>query len=126
MNLSLVNEVGLAAFETSSLFVSELYLPDKGSASFLHFIPSTVSGSTQLWEEVQRLHVLNPKKDPLMCVAKTYKQAACVAGVMELSCQDSFQTFLTTAYSEKPILHHDAVGDFREKGRETDRQKHQR
>lgn len=45
-----------------------------------------------------------------MCVTKTYKQAACTAGIMELSCQDSsFQTLLTTAYSEKSILHHDPV-----------------
>lgn len=48
MNLVPVNEVGLAALETNPLFVLELYLPDKGSTSFLHSIPSTVSGPTQL------------------------------------------------------------------------------
>lgn len=36
MNLVPVNEAGLAVLETNSLFVPERYLPDKGSAPFLH------------------------------------------------------------------------------------------
>lgn len=55
MNLVPVNEAGLAALETNSLFVPKLYLPVKGSASFLHSIPSTGSGPTQLGGEAQRL-----------------------------------------------------------------------
>ena len=62
MNLVPVNEAGLAALETNSLFVPEGYLPDKGSASFLLAIPSTVSGPTQLRGEAQRFPCFNPHK----------------------------------------------------------------
>lgn len=55
MNLVPVNEVGLAALETNSLFVPELYLPDQGSASFLHAILSTFFGPTQLRGEAHRV-----------------------------------------------------------------------
>lgn len=48
MNLVPVNEAGLAALETNSVFVPDLDLPDKGSASFLRSILSTFSGPTQL------------------------------------------------------------------------------
>lgn len=48
MNLVPVNEAGLAALETNSLFVPELYLPDEGNANFLRSILSTFFGPTQL------------------------------------------------------------------------------
>lgn len=48
MNLGPVNEAGLAALETNSLFVPELYPPDKGSANFLHSILPAFFGPNQL------------------------------------------------------------------------------
>lgn len=60
MNLEPVNEAVLADLETNSLFVPELYLPDNGSASFLHSILSTFSGPTQLCGEAQSLPCFKP------------------------------------------------------------------
>lgn len=60
MNLEPVNEAVLAALETNSLFVPESYLPDKGSASFLHSILSTFSGPAQLCRGAQSLPCFTP------------------------------------------------------------------
>lgn len=103
MNLVPVNEAGLAAFETNSVFVPDRTSQTRAVPAF--FTPSCPHSLAQLSCEDRHRgsHVLSPRRNQLICVSETHKQpAACTGGVLELSCQDSsFHTLVTVAYSEK-------------------------
>lgn len=85
MNLVPVNEAGLAALETNSVFVPDRTSQTRAVPAF--FTPSCPHSLAQLSCEDRHRgsHVLSPRRNQLICVSETRKQpAACTGGVLEL------------------------------------------